>query len=354
MSTADGQTRPGGGAPPRKPAWLKVRPPAPAAFRATGALLDDLHLYTVCEEARCPNKGECFSEGTATFLILGDRCTRDCRFCSVESSAADGEAGPPDADEPRRAAEAAARLGLRHVVVTSVTRDDLGDGGAAHFAATVAALRDAVPAATVELLVPDFLGDADALGVVLAARPDVVGHNLETVARLYPLVRPRADYGRSLRLLERAADWARGHRTHLSVDEGPDAPARSREGAPAGARVRRPLVKTGIMLGLGETRDEVERVLGDCVASGVDVVTVGQYLRPARDRLPVVRYVAPREFDAVAERGGALGLEVVAAPFVRSSYRAGEILAASDSRAGEAADSHAVRGVGGCERNPAP
>jgi lipoic acid synthetase len=306
-----------------------VRPPAPAAFRATGALLDDLHLHTVCEEARCPNKGECFSQGTATFLILGDRCTRDCRFCSVETSAPDGEARPatPDAGEPRRVAEAAARLGLRHVVVTSVTRDDLGDGGAAHFAATVAALREAVPAATVELLVPDFLGDADALGVVLTARPDVVGHNLETVARLYPLVRPRADYGRSLRLLEHAADWARGRRAHLSVAKGAEAAARSHEVEPAAARGRRALVKTGIMLGLGETGAEVERVLGDCVASGVDVVTVGQYLRPARDRLPVVRYVTPHEFDAVSERGRALGLEVVAAPFVRSSYRAGELLA---------------------------
>jgi lipoic acid synthetase len=213
------------------------------------------------------------------------------------------------------------------VVVTSVTRDDLGDGGAAHFAATVAALREAVPAATVELLVPDFLGDADALGVVLTARPDVVGHNLETVARLYPLVRPRADYGRSLRLLEHAADWARGRRAHPRVATGSEAAARSHEVEPAAARGRRALVKTGIMLGLGETGAEVERVLGDCVASGVDVVTVGQYLRPARDRLPVVRYVTPHEFDAVSERGRALGLEVVAAPFVRSSYRAGELLA---------------------------
>jgi len=325
--------RPGGDAPRRKPAWLKVRPPAPAPFRATGALLDDLHLHTVCEEARCPNKGECFSAGTATFLILGDRCTRDCRFCSVERSAASGEARPAplDADEPRRVAEAAVRLGLRHVVVTSVTRDDLGDGGAAHFAATVAALRDTLPAATVEVLVPDFLGDADALGAVLAARPDVVGHNLETVVRLYPLVRPRADYGRSLRLLEQAADWARGRRAHLSVAGGSEAPAPSPQGAATPARGGRALVKTGIMLGLGETHDEVERVFGDCVASGVDVVTVGQYLRPARDRLPVVRYVPPGEFDAVAERGRALGLEVVAAPFVRSSYRAGEVFATTDS-----------------------
>ncbi len=321
----------------------------PGPYRATGALLEDLDLHTVCEEARCPNKGECFSEGTATFLILGDLCTRDCRFCSVQSSATDGAAGPAplDADEPRRVAEAAARLGLRHVVVTSVTRDDLGDGGAAHFAATVAALRAALPSATVELLVPDLLGDAGALGVVLAACPDVVAHNLETVARLYPLVRPGADYGRSLRLLERAADWARGRGGHLTVACGAEAPARLREGAPAVARDRRPLVKTGLMLGLGETRAEVERVLGDCAATGVDVVTIGQYLRPARDRLPVARYVAPREFDAVAQCGRELGLEVIAAPFVRSSYRAGAVFAAVE-HAGDG------RRAGGQGRAPQP
>jgi len=328
----------GGGARPRaeggarKPSWLKVRAPAPGAYRATGALLDGLGLHTVCEEARCPNKSECFSHGTATFLILGDRCTRDCRFCSVEHAAEGSlaEAFPGvDADEPRRVAEAATRLGLRHAVVTSVTRDDLEDGGAAHFAATVRALRAALPTVTVEVLVPDFLGDDGALGRVLASRPDVLGHNLETVARLYPLVRPQADYGRSLRLLERAADRARGRRGHLVLAGGDEPPARSAPAAPpAGGRVR-PLVKTGLMLGLGETLAEVEKVLGDCVATGVDVVTVGQYLRPAPDRLPVARYVDPSEFDALAQRGRGLGLEVVAAPFVRSSYRAGELFASS-------------------------
>ncbi len=292
----------------RKPAWLKVRPPAPGRFRATGALLEELALHTVCEEARCPNKSECFSHGTATFMILGDRCTRSCGFCSVgrsDASAALGCTGRDvDADEPRRVAEAAVRLGLRHVVVTSVTRDDLADGGAAHFAATIAALRAALPAATVEVLIPDFLGDAGALSRVLSARPDVLGHNLETVPRLYALVRPQAEYRRSLLVLERAA---------------------------GSAPVRRPLVKTGLMLGLGESTAEVDALLGDCVAAGVDIVTVGQYLRPARDRLPVARYVGPREFSALEDRARVLGLEVVAGPFVRSSYRAGDVFAAAAS-----------------------
>ncbi len=293
----------------RKPAWLKVRPPAPGRFRATGALLDELGLHTVCEEARCPNKSECFSGGIATFMILGDRCTRGCGFCGVGRADASAAVGPTgrdvDADEPRRVAEAAVRLGLRHVVVTSVTRDDLGDGGAAHFAATIAALRAALPAATIEVLVPDFLGDADALSRVLAARPDVLGHNLETVPRLYAVARPQAEYRRSLLVLERAA---------------------------ALAPIRRPLVKTGVMLGLGEATAEVDALLRDCVAAGVDIVTVGQYLRPARDRLPVARYVEPREFSAIEGRARALGLEVVAGPFVRSSYRAGDVFAAAAGR----------------------
>jgi lipoic acid synthetase len=319
--------------PRRKPAWLKVKPPAPRRFRATGALLDELALHTVCEEARCPNKSECFSSGTATFLILGDRCTRACRFCNIEGlEATAGRGEVVDRDEARRVAEAAARLGLRHVVVTSVTRDDLEDGGAAHFAATVAALRAAVPAATVEVLVPDFGGDARALRALFAAAPDVLGHNLETVPRLYPLVRPQADYGRSLGVLEWAADWARGRHRHLQLAAEPPA------GEVAGPRAApaaggRPLVKTGLMLGLGESTAEVHRLLEDCAATGVDVVTVGQYLRPARDRLPVARYVEPCEFAAIAAGGRALGLEVVAAPFVRSSYRAGDVFAPADGAA---------------------
>jgi len=298
-------------APPRrrKPAWLKVKAPAPRQYRATGALLDELELHTVCREARCPNKGECYSSGTATFLILGDTCTRGCRFCAVETGGAAGLCAV-DADEPRRVAEAARRLALRHVVITSVTRDDLPDGGAAQFAAAVAAVRKRLPGATVEVLLPDLGGDQASLAAVLAARPDVIGHNLETVPRLYAGVRPQAAYGRSLELLGRAAAWARGA-----------APAR-----PPAPGLARSLVKSGLMVGLGETADEVSAVLADCAAAEVDLVTIGQYLQPERGCLPVARYVAPEEFREYERRAAALGLKVVAAPFVRSSYRAAELM----------------------------
>ncbi len=304
----------------RKPAWLKLKAPAPRQYRATGALLDELDLHTVCREARCPNKGECYASGTATFLILGDVCTRACRFCAVEGEGKTRPAGSsgdvarrPDAaagvcavdeDEPRRVAEAARRLGLRHVVVTSVTRDDLPDGGAAQFAAAIAAVRETTPAATIEVLIPDLGGDGSALRAVLAARPDVLNHNLETVPRLYPQVRPQARYERSLELLARAAAWARSP-------------------APDG---RRPLVKTGLMVGLGETAAEVVEVLAAAAEAGADAVTIGQYLRPDAGCLPVARYVTPQEFEDYERRGAALGLTVVAAPFVRSSYRAGDLL----------------------------
>jgi lipoic acid synthetase len=282
-----------------KPAWLRVRLPDPAAFRATAGLLDELDLRTVCDGARCPNRGECFASGTAAFLILGDACTRACGFCAVGRSAR--EPSERDGDEPRRVAAAAGRLGLSHVVVTSVTRDDLPDGGAAHFAATVEALRAALPEAIVELLVPDFRDRPAALETVLAARPGVLNHNLETVPRLYGEVRPGASYERSLELL-RAAARGKG------------------AGGPA-------LVKSGLMLGLGETADEVGAVLADCVAAGVDLVTVGQYLCPTAGCLPVVRYVPPEEFAALPPLGERLGLRVVAGPFVRSSYRAAESFA---------------------------
>jgi len=284
------------GAPARKPSWLRVTLPAAAPFRATAGLLEELRLHTVCDEARCPNRGECFASGTATFLILGDACTRACGFCAVGLS---GERpGAPDPDEPRRLAAAVRRLGLSHVVVTSVTRDDLPDGGAAHYAATIRAVRATCPTATIELLVPDFAGADDALATVLEARPDVLAHNLETVPRLYPLVRAGAGYRRSLELVRRVASALRD----------------------------RPVVKTGLMLGLGEAMDEVDAVLADCVAAGVDLVTVGQYLQPDPACLPVAGYVEPAEFDALRARGEALGLRVVAAPFVRSSYRAHEAL----------------------------
>jgi lipoic acid synthetase len=313
--------------PGRKPAWLKLKAPAPRQYRATGALLDELDLHTVCREARCPNKGECYASGTATFLILGDVCTRACAFCAVEGegktpspSGGAGEATGQgsgatsvcalDEDEPRRVAEAARRLGLRHVVITSVTRDDLADGGAAQFAAAVAAVRAATAEATVEVLIPDLGGDEAALRAVLAARPDVLNHNLETVPRLYPQVRPQARYERSLELLARAAAWA----------------ASGSAAAPAAGAPARPLVKTGLMVGLGETAAEVGEVLADAAGAGVDAVTIGQYLQPQAGCLPVARYVTPEEFTGYRRRGEALGLTVVAAPFVRSSYRAGELL----------------------------
>lgn len=319
--TDDSRSTGGGpGARPRKPAWLKVKAPAPRRFRATAGLLDELALHSVCDEARCPNKGECFAAGTATFLILGDVCSRACRFCSVKHAGAAGGVGvegaagmalrEPDADEPRRVGEAARRLGLKHVVITSVTRDDLPDGGAAQFAAAIAAVRAARPGATVEVLIPDLGGERAALAAVLAARPDVLNHNLETVPSLYARVRPQARYERSLELLRCASAWARG--------EGPAA-----AGGPAGPR---PLVKTGIMVGLGERPDEVAMLLADCRAAGVDLVTIGQYLRPDRACLPVARYVEPDEFRVYERQGAALGLRVQAAPFVRSSYRAGEQL----------------------------
>jgi len=315
---------------PRKPSWLKVKAPQPRQYRATGALLDELELHTVCDAARCPNKGECYASGTATFLILGDVCTRGCRFCSVShpdaASAGDAAAstraaaGPcaADPDEPRRVAEAARRLGLRHVVITSVTRDDLPDGGASHFAAAVEAVREELPAATFEVLIPDLGGDEAALGAVLAARPDVLSHNLETVPRLYADVRPQAMYGRSLELLRRAASWARG-----PAPARPLACGTANTDAPTRART---LVKSGLMVGLGETADEVTVVLGDCAAAAVDLVTIGQYLQPCSGCLPVARFVAPAEFREFERRAAALGLKVVAAPFARASYRAGELL----------------------------
>jgi lipoic acid synthetase len=334
------------GGPGRKPAWLKLKAPAPRQYRATGALLDELELHTVCREARCPNKGECYASGTATFLILGDVCTRACAFCAVEG---EGKAPPSggageastwgsgatgvcvlDEDEPRRVAEAARRLGLRHVVITSVTRDDLTDGGAAQFSAAVAAVRATTPEATVEALIPDLGGDEAALCAVLAARPDVLGHNLETVSRLYPQVRPQARYERSLELLARAAAWARSPEPGGAPEpEGVVAGDPRDASTPAvtrAGRSARPLVKSGLMVGLGETAAEVGEVLAAAAAAGVDAVTIGQYLQPQAGCLPVARYVTPAEFESYERGGAALGLTVVAAPFVRSSYRAGELL----------------------------
>jgi lipoic acid synthetase len=292
-----GSTAPAVGPGP-KPEWLKKRLPEAAALRSMELLLRQRGLHTVCESALCPNLGECFGHGTATFLIMGDVCTRDCGFCGVSSAVP----GPLDPEEPERVAEAAARLGLRHMVVTSVTRDDLPDGGAGHYVATIKAIRAALPDATVEVLVPDFGGSTADVSRVLAEAPDVFNHNLETVPRLYPIVRPQAIYERSLGVLRQAA----------------------REGGF--------VVKTGLMVGLGETGEEVTAVLRDARAAGADVVTIGQYLRPSSCHLPVVEYVPPDTFEMYRDVGEDLGLQVHSAPFVRSSFHAGESLTEAKRR----------------------
>jgi lipoic acid synthetase len=273
----------------RKPEWLrkKINPGEQAEMRA---LLGELRLNTVCQQALCPNIAECFSCGQATFLILGRDCTRQCSFCNVEKGAAPL---PPDSDEPSRVAEAVLRLTLSHVVVTSPTRDDLADGGAGHFAATVAAIRERSPATSVELLVPDFGGDQQALQTVLAARPAILAHNLETVPRLYA-VRQGADYRRSLSLLERAA---------AAADAAP--------------------TKSGIMLGLGETEEEVLHVLQDLWQAGCSYLSIGQYLAPSRRHQPVVAYIPPERFEALRQRALAMGFRhVESSPYTRSSYHA--------------------------------
>jgi lipoic acid synthetase len=256
-------------------------------------MLEELELNTVCQSAKCPNRGECFSSGTATFLIMGDACTRGCRFCAVETRVP----APLDPDEPRRVGEAAARLGLKHVVITTVTRDDVPDGGAAHFVKVVEAVRAAVPDAAVEVLTSDFGGRLESVDTVAASRPDVFNHNVETVPRLYAEVRPGAIYERSLDVLERV------HATQ------PDLPT-----------------KSGLMLGLGETPDEVREVMRDLVGHGVSMLTLGQYLRPSKAHLPVAEFVEPSVFAQLARDGYSMGFSAVAsAPFVRSSYHAGEL-----------------------------
>ncbi|MCX8033472.1 MAG: lipoyl synthase [Thermoleophilia bacterium] len=277
---------------PRKPPWLKTPLPSPQKTRAVERVLRNHSVHTVCESALCPNRGECFGCGTATFMIMGNTCTRACRFCAV----AKGTPSALDPDESLRVAEAAYTLGLRHVVITSVTRDDLPDGGATHFAATIRAVRARLPEATVEVLTPDFKGSEEALCRVLEEGPDVFNHNLETVPRLYSLVRPGADYRRSLSLLGWAAE---------------------RGGV---------VVKTGWMVGLGEREGEVLELLCEVAAAGVHVVTIGQYLRPTAKQLPVVEYVPPEKFAFYRRYGEGLGLVVHAGPLVRSSYRANDCL----------------------------
>ncbi len=276
----------------RKPDWLKRRLPSGEAFNRVRELIEAGRLHTVCQEAKCPNIWECYSHRTATFLIMGERCTRNCRFCSVS-------AGPPeplDPDEPARVAAAVERMGLKYVVVTSVTRDDLPDGGAAHFAATIGEIRRRLPEAEIEVLIPDFQGDPAALAAVLAARPNVLNHNIETVPRLYPRVRPQADYRRSLELLIRSGALA------------PTLPT-----------------KSGLMLGLGETPEELRQTLLDLRETGCRILTLGQYLRPSPEHLPVDTYVPPEEFEKWRKAALEMGFaEVASAPFVRSSYHAKE------------------------------
>ncbi|MUM76227.1 lipoyl synthase [Pseudodesulfovibrio sp. F-1] len=280
--------------PLRIPPWLRIRLPGNEQFASTAGLMDDLRLNTVCQSAKCPNKWECFSRNVATFLIMGSVCSRNCAFCNITP----GRPTPLEDDEPARVAEGARRLGLTHVVITSVTRDDLPDGGATHFAATIRAVRSTLPGCTVEVLIPDFQGDEAALDTIFAARPDVLNHNLETVPALYPAIRPQADYRQSLRLLERSKGMA------------PDIPT-----------------KSGIMVGLGETDAQILPVLDDLAAAGCDIVTIGQYMRPTRQHPPVDRYVEPAVFDSYADQGRQRGIRhVFSAPLVRSSYNAAQFV----------------------------
>ena len=276
---------------PRLPAWLRARSPLAAGTGAVREILGRYGLNTVCQSAACPNLGQCFTEGAAAFMILGRQCTRNCRFCAVKP----GEPEPVDPGEPERVAGAARELGLRHVVVTSVTRDDLPDGGAGHFAACIEAVRRNCPGAAVEVLTPDFRGSRAAVATVVAAAPDVFNHNVETVPRLYPAVRSQAVYERSLALLRLVKELDGSINT-----------------------------KSGFMVGLGEREEEILAVLEDLRGVGCDMVTIGQYLRPSREHLPVAEYVPPERFGTLAERARAMGFTHVAAgPLVRSSFHAG-------------------------------
>ena len=283
--------------PGPRPDWLKIRVPAPEVVAEVESLIREQRLVTVCEEARCPNLHECWGvHRTATFMLMGEVCTRHCGFCNVGK----GRPGELDPGEPQRVAEAVARLGLKFAVVTSVNRDDLADGGAAHFAATIRWIRTLSPACGVEVLIPDFRGDEAALHAVLEARPEVLNHNVETVPHLYRRVRPDADYAQSLAVLRRTADWRDLHAPGMRV-------------------------KSGIMVGLGETPEQVVELMADWRRSRVDIATIGQYLPPSELHLPLHRFVEPAEFEMYRARGLEMGFRrVEAAPLVRSSYHARE------------------------------
>jgi lipoyl synthase len=272
----------------RRPEWLKARIPGGETYSRLKGIVSSHNLHTVCEEARCPNMGECWNHGTATFMILGDICTRSCGFCAVKT----GKPTELDADEPRRVAESIARLGLRHAVITSVDRDELYDGGAQIFAETIRQIRSLNPTTRIEVLIPDFRGDEFALDILLDAFPDILNHNIETVPRLYPSVRPQAKYARSVELLKRS-------------------------------KLRGFVTKTGLMLGIGERTEEVLDVMHDLCAVRCDILTLGQYLQPTKEHLPVGRYVHPDEFKMLKEVGIKMGFKhVESGPLVRSSYHA--------------------------------
>ncbi len=280
---------------PHKPSWIKVRLPSNPVFFSTKALISDLRLHTVCESAQCPNRWECWSQGTATFMIAGDRCTRACGFCAVTTA----KPFALEEDEPQRVAEAVKRMKLKHVVITAVARDDLKDGGANHFGLVIAAIRKTDPMIVIEVLVPDFHAEDSSIQTVLDAGPEIYNHNMETVERLTPVVRSRAKYRTSLRVLRRAKELS--------------------------SRGRGVVTKSGIMLGLGETEPEIFQTMDDLREVGCQVLTMGQYLRPSPQHLPVVEYITPEQFDLYGEIARKKGFEHVASgPLVRSSYHAAD------------------------------
>ena len=277
---------------PERPSWIKVKAPSGDNYAHVRALMNKLELNTVCQSAHCPNIGECWHDRTATFMILGNVCTRSCRFCAVEGGCPE----PVDCDEPGRVASAVRTLGLKHAVITSVTRDDLADGGASIFAATIKAIRETRPECSIEVLIPDLQGSDEALSIVVKAKPDILNHNVETVPRMYPQIRPQAIYDRSIQLLEHAKQMDPTMFT-----------------------------KSGVMVGVGESISEIIQVMKDLRAAGCDILTIGQYLRPSTEHAEIDRYYTPEEFAELKEKGIKLGFKhVESAPLVRSSYHAAE------------------------------